>query len=131
MNDASERLRKAMLFIEEWSNWWSFALAVDDTKVTPEMNQDAGKMAESLGARARDMVVDNRRFLAAAGSERGRDTERLDELERTKCYPFWNGGEWVYIVAQERSSKIDRRGTGKTIREAIDAASPERKSADK
>lgn len=53
-----------------------------------------------------------------------RDTERLDELERTKCYPFWNGSEWVYIVAQDRSIKIDRRGTGKTIREAIDAASP-------
>jgi len=64
--DALDRLRLAMLFIEEWSNWWSFALAVDDAKVTPEQNEAAGKMAESLGARARDMVIDNRRFLAAA-----------------------------------------------------------------
>lgn len=54
-----------MLFIEEWSNWWGFALAVDDSKVTPEQNAKAGKMAESLGKRASDMVIDNRRFLAS------------------------------------------------------------------
>ena len=52
------------------------------------------------------------------------DKDRLDELERTKCYPFWNGDRWIYIVAKERSSKIERRGEGPTIRAAIDSAMP-------
>ena len=26
------------------------------------------------------------------------DAERLDDMERTKCYPFWNGSGWTYIV---------------------------------
>ena len=51
-----------------------------------------------------------------------RDAARLDDMERTKCYPFWNGTCWTYIVAAERSSKIERKGIGATVREAIDAA---------
>ena len=51
-----------------------------------------------------------------------RDAARLDDMERTKCYPFWNGSCWTYIVAAERSSKIERKGMGATVREAIDAA---------
>ena len=51
-----------------------------------------------------------------------RDAARLDDMERTKCYPFWNGDGWTYIVAAERSSKIERKGIGPTVRAAIDAA---------
>ncbi len=61
----AERLRLAMLFIEEWSNWWSYSLGVDDDAPMPQAEKDAALVkAESLGARARDMVIDNRRFLA-------------------------------------------------------------------
>ena len=51
-----------------------------------------------------------------------RDAAQLDDIERTKCYPFWNGDGWIYIVAAERSSKIERKGIGPTVRAAIDAA---------
>jgi hypothetical protein len=51
-----------------------------------------------------------------------RDARRLNDMEATKCYPFWNGSEWVYIIAADRSFKVDRRGAGKTVRAAIDAA---------
>lgn len=51
-----------------------------------------------------------------------RDGERLDEIERSRCYPFWNSTAWVFIVAQPRSSKIDSIGVGATAREAIDRA---------
>lgn len=56
--------------------------------------------------------------------ELGKDAERLDEIERTRNYPFWNGGVdgWIFIVAQDRSFKIERRGSGPTVREAIDNA---------
>lgn len=68
--DARERLRRAMLFIEEWSNWWSYALGVDDNAPMPEAEKAAAeKMAESLGARARDMVIENRRFLASSAEQ--------------------------------------------------------------
>lgn len=80
--DASERLRLAMLFMEEWSNWWSYALGVDDDKPMSAEEKAAGeKMAESLGARARDMVIDNRRFLAITRPEATR-TSVLDEIEK-------------------------------------------------
>lgn len=63
--EARERLRLAMNFIEEWSNWWSYALAKDDNvPLTPEEDAAATKMAESLGSRAAEMVINNRRFLA-------------------------------------------------------------------
>ncbi len=48
------------------------------------------------------------------------DMERLDEIERTRCYPFWNGDRWLFLVGN--GSKVERRGEGKTVREAIDAA---------
>ena len=61
------RLRLAMNFIEEWSNWWSYALGKDDNEPIPQEEREAAeKMAASLGERACDMVIDNRRFMAAA-----------------------------------------------------------------
>jgi hypothetical protein len=65
LNNLAERLRNAMLFIEEWANWWAYGLGLDDSKpLTAEETAAAEKMADSIGARARDMVIDNRRALA-------------------------------------------------------------------
>lgn len=70
-NGACERLRLAMLFIEEWANWWSYSLGVDDDKPMSDEERAAGeKMAESFGTRAADMVIMNRRFLASQPSVR-------------------------------------------------------------
>lgn len=62
--EAEHRLREAMTFIEEWANWWSYALGVDDVLTSDDQDRIAHEMAESLGTRAREMVIDNRRFLA-------------------------------------------------------------------
>lgn len=48
------------------------------------------------------------------------DARRLDEMEQTRCYPFWDGTRWVFIVGE--GSRVIRRGEGATVREAIDAA---------
>lgn len=64
-DDARERLRLAMLFIEEWANWWSYALQRPAGKpVTLDEDAAAQKMAQDLGARARTTVINNRMFLA-------------------------------------------------------------------
>jgi len=72
------------------------------------------------------VVADGIRALAALCAEAADDLEReaarLDYIERTRCYPFWDGGQWKFFVSQERSTKIERRGVGATVREAIDAA---------
>lgn len=66
-DDAKERLRLAMLFIEEWANWWSCALQRPAGKpTTPEEEAASEKMAQDLGARARTTVINNRMFLARA-----------------------------------------------------------------
>ena len=61
--DASERLRLAMLFIEEWANYWAFAL---DQPAGAMPSTEDDEKAESFGKRAADMVIDNRRYLANA-----------------------------------------------------------------
>lgn len=61
---ARERLRLAMLFIEEWANWWAYGLGLDDSvPLSPEETKAAEEKAASFGKRASAMVIDNRRFL--------------------------------------------------------------------
>ena len=60
------RLRRATSFIEEWSNYWAYGMDKPDG-ARPTAEDDA--RAISLGTRAADMVIDNRRFLAGSGHE--------------------------------------------------------------
>ncbi len=58
-----ERLRVAMNFIEEWSQWWSYALALDDDAMTEEQKAADEEKAARFGSRGARMVVENRHFL--------------------------------------------------------------------
>jgi hypothetical protein len=92
-----------------------------------ELRRVASSTAEiekliGMTLRGSPAAAERLRELLRTPSATARDTERLDDIEQTKCYPFWNGDRWIYIVAPERSTKATRRGEGKTAREAIDAA---------
>lgn len=99
--DAAERLRLAMLFMEEWSNWWSYALGVDDDAPMPAAEKAAAeKMAASLGERCCQMVIDNRRFLASA------PPEALRIPEGWKLVPITPTGEMVDAGAETPGMKV-------------------------
>lgn len=90
--DARERLRLAMLFIEQWSNWWSYGLGLDDKiPLSPEETAAAEQMAASLGDRASAMVIDNRRFLAASAPAA---TARITDNDR-RWRHLEHGCQWV------------------------------------
>lgn len=51
------------------------------------------------------------------------DQQCLDEMEASKVYPFWSGGQWIYIIpVSDRSTKIAFRATGPTVRHVLQAA---------
>ena len=47
------------------------------------------------------------------------DAERLDFLEKHRCYPWWNFTRWMMNIGE--GAKITAKGEGQTVRECIDA----------
>lgn len=106
-----------MNFIEEWANYWSYGMA-QPAGAQPKAEDDA--KAESLGARARDMVIENRRFLAGVvRSAIAEPCQRLgcrydvaqSMLDRAKEYGELSEDERRAMTNPESATRVGTRET--------------------
>lgn len=88
-----------------------------------EAESKGARVGSSAAAVALSLVAGQIRNGAHADGDKHSDSDRLDWLERENGRIGWNGREWVAFRSGRSNLREtgSRTGTGKTLREAIDA----------